>query len=980
METRHVEAIRNGSCCKRFSEAAGLAGADLAVATFRFIRTALLPPLIMLRLRRSVTTPPRRLFHNGQVRRGFNMKTLLTFSLCLLAIVAHAANPSTKSFRATGGLVVTSNDVTGIITYDGSTNAPASSTSAGRGMSNLVWSAVLSVDSTNGTNATAIRGDISKPWRDVRTAMAASQSGDTIWVRNGIHDVGSNTLIVLPGRKLIGQGFGSVIRGLGALDMDGPIVVPGSTSEVAHLTIEHGNLNDYKGATFGFQWVATNGPTFGPTNAVIHDVLMRGDTDCIYLRSTNYWDITAWNIHTLAAFDSLVQFSESSNGVSRWNNCFFKADLKGSVNDYSVTSGNASAVKIQGGVAEFIACSAIGTNGNLVTRGLVAVGGVTRWIGGSIEAAGTNDVLAASRETAATFIYSGNQLRVEDIGEGVTGSTIYGSQQTVISNITQVPGSSGLVIKTTDPFFTDYVFFSLAGGVNIGALTDPGAARLQVGSLPGSGDYVAADGNGLLFSTNAPAGSGGAFGADGLVQYANNGTNKAEAAFSYDEGDDSLTVSNVIAQVLQIYDRIAFVASNVVDIGTFLLPGRTSYVNQVETKGINVRGGAAGSIALSDTDASHAVSFVAAGVMSSNIVFTFPTGVSNGYFRITSVTDSNFTVTFDTPAGGGSLETNDNQFGASTTLTIKDAAAFTNSQEYGVLTLNGAVFQTSGGTNVNAFFASNYFAGLIQYAAGTPAVGEVLVTDAAGNATWESSITNLNKLSLGTFVDAGAQNPSITLGGTNSAGTATAWQVRNTNGLLTFHSPLAPFATAPLTLTTNGNAVLAGTVTATSVAMANAGSLTGGTLAGLLSTAAGWWRVSTAALNGSGGLVIGATASDASPAIGSTNGHLNMMGGSRLYGTEGTNALLFAALISTTVGTATNSNTQAGRVRIVAASQSYFVTNSLVTANSVVLATVNSSDATGYSVAAIPTAGLLELKLNGVATGNADISWFIARP
>lgn len=489
------------------------------------------------------------------------MKTLLTFSLFLFAIVAHAANPSTKSFRATGGLVVTSNDVTGVITYDGSlivgsTNAPASSTSAGRGMSNLVWSAVLSVDSTNGTNATAIRGDISKPWRDVRTAMAASQSGDTIWVRSGIHDVGSNTLIVLPGRKLIGQGFGSIIRGLGSLDMDGPIVVPGSTSEVAHLTIEHGNLNDYKGATFGFQWVATNGPTFGPTNAVIHDVLMRGDTDCIYLRSTNYWDITAWNIHTLAAFDSLVQFSESSNGVSRWNNCFFKADLKGSVNDYSVTSGNASAVKIQGGVAEFIACSAIGTNGNLVTRGLVAVGGVTRWIGGSIEAAGTNDVLAASRETAATFIYSGNQLRVEDIGEGVTGSTIYGSQQTVISNITQVPGSSGLVIKTTDPFFTDYVFFSLAGGVNIGALTDPGAARLQVGSLPGSGDYVAADGNGLLFSTNAPAGSGGAFGADGLVQYANNGTNKAEAAFSYDEGDDTLSVTGLIAQVLQIYNSV----------------------------------------------------------------------------------------------------------------------------------------------------------------------------------------------------------------------------------------------------------------------------------------------------------------------------------------------------------------------------------------------------------------------------------------
>lgn len=48
------------------------------------------------------------------------MKTILTVVLCLLAVVGHAANPSTKSFRGAGGVLVTSNDVTGLIVIDGS--------------------------------------------------------------------------------------------------------------------------------------------------------------------------------------------------------------------------------------------------------------------------------------------------------------------------------------------------------------------------------------------------------------------------------------------------------------------------------------------------------------------------------------------------------------------------------------------------------------------------------------------------------------------------------------------------------------------------------------------------------------------------------------------------------------------------------------------------------------------------------------------
>lgn len=424
------------------------------------------------------------------------------------------ANPAYQNFKGTGGITISSNPPQGDITIDGSsisasgTNVPASSSIPGRSMTNLLWSNTLFVDSTNGTNATAIRGDMSKPWRDVLVAMSNSLSGDTVWARSGVHDIGSNCLVVMPGRKLMGQGQGTIIRGWGELQWNGPVIVPGSTSEVAHLTIEHGGRNSYSGSTFGFHSGGTNFATHGPTNAYIHDVYMLGDTDCVYLRGTNYWDVTGWNVYAEAKFDSFVQFSESSNGVSRWNNCYFKVDLKGTVNPYSITAGNATAIKVQGGVAEFVSCSAIGTNGNLITRGLAAVAGLTRWIGGNIEGAGTNDVAAASRESAATFIYIGNQLRLQDIREGVTNSTTWGSEQAVLTNIVYGTDATvsrsplGLVFNPIDPLAADPIFISPLGGLNIGALTDPGAARLQVGSLPGSGDFVAADGNGVLFSTN----------------------------------------------------------------------------------------------------------------------------------------------------------------------------------------------------------------------------------------------------------------------------------------------------------------------------------------------------------------------------------------------------------------------------------------------------------------------------------------------
>jgi hypothetical protein len=84
--------------------------------------------------------------------------------------------------------------------------------------------------------------------------------------------------------------------------------------------------------------------------------------------------------------------------------------------------------------------------------------------------------------------------------------------------------------------------------------------------------------------------------------------------------------------------------------------------------------------------------------------------------------------------------------------------------------------------------------------------------------------------------------------------------------------------------------------------------------------------------------------------------------------------------VSTTAATAAVINQNAGRVRLSSGSQSYFVTNALITANSVVTATLNSDDATATAVKAIPSAGLLQLKLSGAAAANADISFFLLAP
>lgn len=70
-------------------------------------------------------------------------------------------------------------------------------------------------------------------------------------------------------------------------------------------------------------------------------------------------------------------------------------------------------------------------------------------------------------------------------------------------------------------------------------------------------------------------------------------------------------------------------------------------------------------------------------------------------------------------------------------------------------------------------------------------------------------------------------------------------------------------------------------------------------------------------------------------------------------------------------------NKQAGRVNFAATDTSLVVTNSLVTADSVVICTVNTNDATLKTVLAVPTAGSFTIHANAAATAETAVSFLV---
>lgn len=75
---------------------------------------------------------------------------------------------------------------------------------------------------------------------------------------------------------------------------------------------------------------------------------------------------------------------------------------------------------------------------------------------------------------------------------------------------------------------------------------------------------------------------------------------------------------------------------------------------------------------------------------------------------------------------------------------------------------------------------------------------------------------------------------------------------------------------------------------------------------------------------------------------------------------------------------AKTANTPSGNIRIAAAGTSVVVTNSLVTANSVILCTLGTADATATNITSVVSgAGSFTITLNAATTAEVKINWLV---
>lgn len=79
----------------------------------------------------------------------------------------------------------------------------------------------------------------------------------------------------------------------------------------------------------------------------------------------------------------------------------------------------------------------------------------------------------------------------------------------------------------------------------------------------------------------------------------------------------------------------------------------------------------------------------------------------------------------------------------------------------------------------------------------------------------------------------------------------------------------------------------------------------------------------------------------------------------------------------TVAATARTMNTWSGKVKLASGSQTYLVSDTLISNTALVMATVNTTNATAVSCQAFPGSGVVSLKLNAAATADCDITWWL---
>lgn len=248
---------------------------------------------------------------------GLIMKSLLVSILCLLSTCVFGAVPDFKAFLGTNGGRFITNVTTGKIIFDPPTE----------------YGRTLFVDSINGNDATARRGESGLPWANPEIAALSGQSGDVVLVRSG--DYGVTNGIVLPhGVSLIGQGAKTtrlINRVVGA---ENPCINPGSGSLIYGLTVTNVLFSTPSAIPGVGSWVYqscigvgyNDGSTtqHGFTNATIRDCEFYGETDVLVKKhqGANTWEFIGCLL--LTHYDMFVQFEDEDGGASQDSRTLFQ--------------------------------------------------------------------------------------------------------------------------------------------------------------------------------------------------------------------------------------------------------------------------------------------------------------------------------------------------------------------------------------------------------------------------------------------------------------------------------------------------------------------------------------------------------------------------------------------------------------------------------------------------------------------------------
>lgn len=418
------------------------------------------------------------------------MRILITFTVCLLSLVANAAFPPFQGFYGSGGITVTTNITLGTVTIGGAPSGGSSSTNAtASAVTNMLWSKVRWIDATYGRDATAVESDATKPWLNPHVAAATATAGTLLYMRAGTYDIGLTNINLPHGVSLLGDGMGvTILRSSVGLFTNGPVIIPGSTSTVGRLTVVlTARATRYQAAVGSEQ--ASGNKAF--TNAFIFDIANEGDSDCFFANRQLPCSGLIYNVALTSKWDAFA-FIDAAHQFDVYNGRII-VDNKGANFPESQANGISRPVLLgSGSRLRMFNSYLVATNG-ATSHGAVLGSGNDRFefYGGRIEAAGTNSVFHIYGDEDSSFIVNNGFTTLTNVSgpagvpTGLPLSDAFGTSSPHLTRPSWSSNEGGL--RFIDSRLAVPFRLPFTNGPATWLLTTPGTSGDMYWSAPGSG-------------------------------------------------------------------------------------------------------------------------------------------------------------------------------------------------------------------------------------------------------------------------------------------------------------------------------------------------------------------------------------------------------------------------------------------------------------------------------------------------------------